>query len=201
VKINVYVIDFEIPARVKRWGLRIGIPAIVLGAAAVALAGTPLHVWSNGDVLDAGDLNGNFANLQGQINAGRFVRALPDSGASVSTGATLYCGTGPTNTTGVISYNGTGYPAARAMCQQSSGCGSSPTAHMCSAEEMLLSAQLGISMPGGWFSSFTAAAYTYEVADCVGWTNNASNYLGLSWNGTQPYVVACSTSIPVLCCD
>jgi hypothetical protein len=26
VKINVYVIDFEIPPRVKRWGVRIGIP-------------------------------------------------------------------------------------------------------------------------------------------------------------------------------
>ncbi len=69
MKINVDVIDLEIPPRVKRWGLRIGIPAVVLGTGAVALAGTPLHSWATNDTLQAVDLNGNFSNLQEQITA------------------------------------------------------------------------------------------------------------------------------------
>jgi hypothetical protein len=69
MKVRVYVVDFEIPPRVKKWGLRIGIPAIVLSVAAAALAAAPLHTWSTGDMLQATDLNGNFTNLQGQITA------------------------------------------------------------------------------------------------------------------------------------
>jgi hypothetical protein len=68
MKLKIVIIDFELSPRVRRWALRIGIPAVVLGVGAVAFAGVmPLHTWNTGDILDAGDLNGNFANLQGQI--------------------------------------------------------------------------------------------------------------------------------------
>jgi hypothetical protein len=69
VKIKIYVIDFGIPVRVKAWGLRIGILALVLGTAAIAIAAGPLHVWANGNTLQATDLNGNFTGLDGRVTA------------------------------------------------------------------------------------------------------------------------------------
>jgi len=69
VKLKVYVIDLEIPARFKKWALRVGVLTALLGGAAVALAAGPLHVWATGDTLTADDLNGNFSNLQAQISS------------------------------------------------------------------------------------------------------------------------------------
>jgi hypothetical protein len=69
MKLKVYVIDLEIPARVKRWALRIGIPIVLVGAAAVAIAATPLHTWATGDTLTAADLNGNFKALDDRLTA------------------------------------------------------------------------------------------------------------------------------------
>jgi hypothetical protein len=69
MKLKLVVVDFEIPARVKKWGLRIGIPtAILLGGGAVAYAGS-LISFSDGQTLHAADLNSNFSNLQAQIIA------------------------------------------------------------------------------------------------------------------------------------
>lgn len=70
MKLKVYVIDLEIPIRVKRWALRSAALLLVLGGAAIAVAAGPLHTWATGDTLQATDLNGNFTNLQGQINTG-----------------------------------------------------------------------------------------------------------------------------------
>jgi hypothetical protein len=66
MKLKIYTIDFEIPPHVKKWALRIGIPAVVLTGAVVALA-APLHVWNQQDTLNAADLNANFASLQSSI--------------------------------------------------------------------------------------------------------------------------------------
>lgn len=53
--------------RMKVWRLRVGIPVLLLGTAAVAIAAGPLHVWAPGDTLQATDLNGNMSNLSTQI--------------------------------------------------------------------------------------------------------------------------------------
>jgi hypothetical protein len=67
MKLKVYVIDLEIPPRVKKWGLRFGIPlALLLGGGAVAYA-AGLVTWTDGQTLKAADLNGNFNYLQGEI--------------------------------------------------------------------------------------------------------------------------------------
>jgi hypothetical protein len=69
MKVKVYVIDLEIPPRVKKWGLRLGIPlGVLLGGGAIAWA-AGLHTWNNGDTLNASDLNGNFAQLQNEITS------------------------------------------------------------------------------------------------------------------------------------
>jgi phage-related tail fiber protein len=67
MKLKIVIVDLEIPPRVKRWGLRLGIPAVVLlGGAAVAYAGglVTLVTWSQGQTLNASDLNANFAAVQ-----------------------------------------------------------------------------------------------------------------------------------------
>jgi hypothetical protein len=67
MKLKVVIVDMEIPPRVKKWALRLGIPlALVLGGGAVAWA-AGLVVWSDGQTLKAADLNGNFNYLEGQI--------------------------------------------------------------------------------------------------------------------------------------
>jgi hypothetical protein len=75
VKLKIYVVDLELPVRLKKWLLRVGVAVLLLGAAAVALAAGPLHVWSTGDTLQATDLNGNFTNLQNQITYRTIARA------------------------------------------------------------------------------------------------------------------------------
>jgi hypothetical protein len=70
VKLKIYVVDFEIPARVKTWGIRIGILTGLLGTATIAIAanrlGTP---WATGDTLQAADLNDTFSNVDGRVAA------------------------------------------------------------------------------------------------------------------------------------
>ena len=67
MKIKVYVVDMEIPVRVKKWALGVGVPAaVVLGGGAVAWA-SGLVTWTSGQTLLAADLNNNFSYLQNQI--------------------------------------------------------------------------------------------------------------------------------------
>jgi hypothetical protein len=62
MKIRMIVIDPELSRRAKRaWAILL-VPVLVAGAGAVAYASVP-HVWKNGDVLDAADLNANFAKV------------------------------------------------------------------------------------------------------------------------------------------
>jgi formylglycine-generating enzyme required for sulfatase activity len=69
MKIKIMVIDFEVPARIKRRALAVGIPvAILAGAGAVAYADVK-HTFKSGDVLKAADLNENFDELDQRIAA------------------------------------------------------------------------------------------------------------------------------------
>jgi hypothetical protein len=172
------------------------IAALGLG---VALATVP-NSFSSGQSVSANSMNQNFTYLDSKA---RFVAAL--DGGQYSVGATHFCGIGPTNTTGAISYSGmTGYAGAKAICAAATGCGPSATAHMCTGEELARSAQLGITPPTGWYSTYTwlitsgAGGAASVQSDCIGWTSTtAMGALG----GAGPTVAACSTSEPVLCCD
>jgi microcystin-dependent protein len=63
------VIDWEVTPRVKRWALRLGIPAAVLaGVSAIAYASVPVPFTANSP-LRAGDLNADFTSLDGRVNA------------------------------------------------------------------------------------------------------------------------------------
>jgi hypothetical protein len=196
VKIKLVVIDFETP----RWARKLAAFAVplvvVLGLATVVFA-TP-HQWKTSDTLQADDLNG--------------LNVVTKGGVKYSVGATTYCGTG-TATTGAISApNGkNGYAGAKALCEASSGCGSSPTAHQCSSEELLRSIQMGVAVPTGWYSALVAGdvmsgSYSYTMADCQGWSMASSAYYGPTWYvpASGPATASrenCSISHPVLCCD
>jgi hypothetical protein len=62
MKLKVVIVDFEMTPRAKRLALRVGIPALILGASAVAYANVP-NVFVAGATLHAADLNANFASL------------------------------------------------------------------------------------------------------------------------------------------
>jgi Phage Tail Collar Domain len=62
LKIKLYVLDFEIPASVKRWGLRVGVTlAVVAGGGALAYASLPQ--FADGTTLTATALNTQFNAL------------------------------------------------------------------------------------------------------------------------------------------
>jgi hypothetical protein len=195
VKIKVVVIDFETP----RWARKLaafGVSlVVVLGLATVGFA-TP-HKWSSNDTLQADDLNG--------------LNVVTKSGGKYSVGATAYCGTGTLTTGTISSPNGkNGYQGAKALCESSAGCGPSPSAHMCSAEELLRSAQLGLAVPTGWYSTaawwqYYTGSYNDYASDCGGWTGKPD--FGPVWQAGSsggvgaPGVAGCTSSNPVLCCD
>jgi len=81
MKIKIIVVDFEIPPRAKRWALRMGIPAVVLGLAGVAYASLP-HTFASGEVLTAANLNADLQNLDGRIGTVRTVAATITSDGS-----------------------------------------------------------------------------------------------------------------------
>jgi hypothetical protein len=68
MKVKVYVIDVPVPAFVKNWGLRLGIPTLAILGGGVAFAGLPV-TYVDGQTLHALDLNNNFNYLQMKISA------------------------------------------------------------------------------------------------------------------------------------
>ena len=119
------------------------------------------------------------------------------------------------STRGYIGVNGVaaGYPSAKRACEIALG---SPTAHMCSSHEMMISAQMGLLSFSSyiWVSSGTAAGRydptgtTYHrYYDCEGWQQDTSACvgsqvcLGLVWTQNQPTEDSCDSLRPVACCD
>jgi hypothetical protein len=187
-------INIDLSPRQKKIMRAAVVGGVVIGALGIGIAiAAPPHAFMTSETLTATNLNSLNVATNGSV--------------SYSVGATTYCGTGPTSTTGAISYNGAiGYPGAKAMCQASSGCSNSPTAHMCSAEEMVRSSQLGISLPAGfgWYASGVGVSIgSNEDVDCAGWNSAATATYGPGYIGSplESGWTTCNTMNPVLCCD
>jgi hypothetical protein len=186
--------------------------ALALLAPIVARALVP-NTFTNGTVADANQVNANFAAVSKLIVAT----------GSYSIGATKYCGQTSTATTGSFASGSlVGYPAAKALCQSAQSCGPSQTAHMCTAEEMVRSAQMGV-LPAfspfgppspGWYSTgtyeqiATGTGSTALLEDCAGWqiATGSTAYYGHVWQLApsgqgNPGVNVCSNTNPVMCCD
>ena len=166
----------------------------VIAALGVGLALAAPHQWKANDPLAAADLNG--------LNV---VSYTSDAGttSTFSVGATKFCGITPVTTTGAIVYSSIGgYRGAKKACESVASCGNSPTAHMCNAEELVRSSQLGVPTAYGWVSSGTT-----PTQDCLGWTSGALAQSGAAWDNTfaggggVPNALSCNANVPILCCD
>jgi len=219
MKLKVYVVDFETPRWVRRVVAYVAPAVLVLGVAAIALAGN-LVTWTDGQPLKSADLNNNFTYLEGQITALQtaqaaaqavLTQATADGGYSL--GAT-FCGA-TAATAGSFSGPGTltGYASAKASCQAVPGC-SSTGAHMCAPDEIVRTRQRGIPVTAtaadndGWMAGGTYNYYSpgaSSTTDCNGWTSSSGSSLGPSWvlnaGANAPTIDWCNNAQPILCCN
>ena len=120
----------------------------------------------------------------------------------------VYCGATPAanpafadTEPGAPAAGTTGYRAAKIKCERVTSCGT--TAHMCRADEVLRSREVGINVPQGWYS--TGMQTAGGVNDCLGWTDApaAAANTGALWIG-RPSFVGCASgstnAYPILCC-
>lgn len=118
----------------------------------------------------------------------------------------LVCPTRAAATTGRIQFGAmTGLRAAKEHCEAACG---SPTAHMCTIEEVMRSMSIGRPIPTGeaWVASGIGAvgsvSPSVQLTDCNAFTSAAST-LGGSVMHAQGYLSSdqCNAQLPILCCD
>ncbi len=112
----------------------------------------------------------------------------------------LFCG----ETTTPVAGNIGGYAAADVRCRTNSGCGNLATVHMCTADEMLRSARLGITLPvESWYSAGVVwfEGSTGTGADCNGWTTSSGGGEGPLWTTSFPNRETCNNPRTIACCD
>ena len=190
MKLKIVVLDLSVPPEARR--------AALLALLVVGLAAAVPYTFSSGDILSSKAVNANFADVDAHIASGRFV-FINDAGVSYSTGFTRYCGAATGGTGSITSGAKSGYSAAKAQCETVPGC--SASAHMCSSEEVIRTAQMGVVSAQGWISTGVTNAMTGGLDDCNGWKTGDGTQNGVVWTGTFPGWVGCNTAEAILCCD
>jgi hypothetical protein len=90
-----------------------------------------------------------------------------------------------------------GYTGVKSLCV--SACADDANAHICSASEMVYSAQIGAIPPGTTYYYALGTVPMGGVDDCGGWTNALSS--GAAWQvGNVPSNLPCTSVVPVACC-
>ena len=87
MRIKMVVVDVPLSPRVKRWALRVGVPASILLAAGIVWAMPLKSNWNNGDVLTA-EWRAGDRRLQLVANLSEAVKQRP----SLSWGAPIWGG-------------------------------------------------------------------------------------------------------------
>jgi hypothetical protein len=123
-------------------------------------------------------------------------------GRQYSLGAT-FCGVTATPTSGAI-FNG--YLGAKTSCEGTSACGNSPSAHMCSAEEVVRSMAVGIAPPTtpAWYSAGFLSGGGGALFDCAGWTTASGASYGWIWPNVSLTALgydSCGAQHVIACCD
>lgn len=191
--------------RQTRIGLLVLMPlALLFGQRALVWADVtlPTPTFTDGQPLTAAQLNGNFDALKDAINK----PTISIGGKLFSTHAVYKTSTA--NTKGKFTATGglVSYEAAKQLCEDAA---KSPSAHMCSAEEIQRSRQLGKTPTNidGWIS--TGGRYqeegSYFATDCMGWTSEDQSQGALYFYGKHitPFanLGGCDNALPILCCD
>jgi hypothetical protein len=175
-----------------------------------------------GQALQKLDANGNWVcvdlpTIQGPVLAtatiGGVVRQVSVNGTYCGTTApATYNGHFSTTTGGVTIH---GYAAAKLLCETAAGCGKA-YAHMCTAEEITRSAQLGLFLgvtanstfwiSGG--STVTRDNVARDGNDCDGWQGTSSAKTGAVFGvgpSTPPQAnvsdQGCDVAAPIGCCQ
>lgn len=101
-----------------------------------------------------------------------------------------------------------GYKSGKLACEEITG---SPSAHMCTCDEISRTAALGIEGPAqaGWYTCHLRADYITDTvssgksnSDCDGWRSSDVNHVGMATGNTwEPSGQTCDKKMPVLCCD
>jgi hypothetical protein len=127
-------------------------------------------------------------------HAERADRLIVRYGADEISVGGIYCGSTMALTGAMGGYSGT-----KSLCE--TACGDS-AAHMCGAADVVRSAELGISVPAGWFASGEYGSHSSlgPFTDCDGWTTTSASILAQRWDGSRPTSGQCSTSATALCC-
>jgi hypothetical protein len=183
-----------------RWTL--AVVALLSAVSGIVYATVP-NTFAAGDALSSSKINANFSSLDGRVttlekfNVGASRIVETRNGKSWSLGA-VYCGV-TASTTGQIAG---GYAGVKALCE--TAC-TSTSAHMCTSEEIIRTAQLGVAAPAGWYSGGQWSLYNGSTGivdnDCTSWTSAGSLVNGYWWTSTYATVSGCSISGPALCCD
>ncbi len=129
-----------------------------------------------------------------------YVAQSTTSTATQSLTAGVVCGS-----TASFSGGAGGYETVRSLCQ--TACAGSSTAHLCTANEVVLNAQFG-KIPsgeywiGGFGSSGNVGAQTNGLVECNGWTSVSAVLAGSAFNTTTgPTSFLCNSTRAFLCCE
>lgn len=186
-------IGFDSKVRTARWLTRGAL--LFLGPAALIVAMGVVHAdvpnsFKDGDTLSAQALNDNFVALdQRLVEVESKPPPINKNGKSISVGGS-FCGTTAAPQNG----NMGGYAGVKALCENVAAC-NSPTAHICTGDEVARSAALGLALPDvGRY-----AAFDPYYGDCSGFTTTSGD--GAAWAKPGPAWTTCGFPIPVLCCD
>jgi hypothetical protein len=194
------VIRLKLPD-VGTWGRRFFlVTALLVGASAVAFAVLPKSppTFVSGNILSAADLNAlstDLTDLDGRLSK----PTITVSGKKYSTQA-VYCGYTPA----MVNGSQGGYAGVKALCEAVPMCGSSPTAHVCTSEELARSVQLGLQPARGWYMSALwgwDGSVGLPITDCNGFTSSLHSVVGSSWYSLGVTADYCDASLSILCCD
>ncbi len=182
----------------RRLAVWLTVPMGVLAGATVAAWADVPNAFKAGDLLSANTLNANFVD----IDKWRARPVVTRGGKKYSLGAT-YCGSTTTTTNGQITQ---GYAGTKVLCEAVAACSNSPSAHMCTSDEMVRSSVLGIVPAANvWFSAGGGMFYngTYDQDDCGGWVSASNTRYGAFWSGQFNHgsATVCTATMPVACCD
>jgi hypothetical protein len=204
---NDHRIQLDLSSRQKRVIRSAVVAGAVIGALGLGVAiAAPKNTFKANDPLSSQKMNENFDDLDARIGAVETKPVITKGGKQYSTFAT-FCGM--TSAT----YDGKtvgGYAGAKSKCEAASSCGNSPSAHMCTAEEMVRSVQLSVPVTtaDGWYATGVRAWGGNNLAandDCEGWVYNTDGY-GADWGGgalpgSRPNHSGCANLLPIRCCD
>ena len=203
-------IDTEIPF--PKWAQLASLALICgvgVGIGVRAFASPP--TWTAGEPLTAAGLT--------QLSV------MTNGSASISVGATKFVGATSGTHTGDFLHDAhaggalNGYQAAANICR-AEVTGATPTIHLCTGEEIVRSAALGISQPlkgggvqQGWYSAFHGTD-AGNAADCGAWTGSGGDNQGSatlpagggdyfsSWGASRASCIGGGTGpLVILCCD